>query len=61
MAKRPTKSEPRFTKVRQIRVDDEFEQAIETLRKQASPIPSISEVIRDAVLAALARQTKGRT
>ena len=61
MAKRSPSAEPRFTNVRQIRTDVEFEQAIEALRKQASPIPTISDVIRAAVFEKLERQKKGRT
>jgi hypothetical protein len=46
---------------RQIRTDEEFEQAIDELRRLSTPVASISTVIRQAVLEALerARAAKG--
>jgi Arc/MetJ family transcription regulator len=52
MAKAPT---ARLTRTRQIRVDDEFEQAVDELRRLSTPVATVSEVIRQAVFEALER------
>jgi hypothetical protein len=54
----PNVSPVKFNKQLNLRVDDEVREAIEDLRRLRNPIPSVGDVVREAVLEKHRREVK---